>query len=83
MDIFHPHVTASGSIPMLLLSPESWRSLPAIIAAVHGVLKEPPSPNPSTWVNLDAAEMYFQGGEAGRAEYLRKAKRCAQRTMDY
>jgi len=53
-----------------------------ILQDIHSLLKRPPSPDPRTWLNKKAAELYFNGGQEEREEYKRTVRRFAQRSME-
>mmetsp|Transcript_62745 Transcript_62745/g.136398 ORF Transcript_62745/g.136398 Transcript_62745/m.136398 type:complete len:364 (+) Transcript_62745:253-1344(+) len=80
-EVFHPHISKEG-YPCLKLSQLDAQSISSTLIALQRVLKDDPDPNPCTWANAEAAELYFNQGEAGVQEYLRRVRRCAQRSMD-
>mmetsp|Transcript_2885 Transcript_2885/g.7105 ORF Transcript_2885/g.7105 Transcript_2885/m.7105 type:complete len:444 (-) Transcript_2885:1256-2587(-) len=79
--MFHPQITAEG-YPFVSVSLADWKSVTAILADIHNVLRNPPNPDPRTWVNKEVAELYFKKGDKGREEYARRVRRCAQRSME-
>jgi len=79
--MFHPNITTDG-YPFLSLSVADSRSAPLVLHDIHALLKNPPNPDPRTWVNREAGELYFHQGEKGREEYARRVRRCASRSME-
>ena len=53
-----------------------------ILQDIHALLKDPPNPDPRTWLNKKAADLYFNAGQEGREEYKRTVRRFAQRSME-
>jgi ubiquitin-protein ligase len=53
-----------------------------ILQDIHALLKDPPKPDPRTWLNKKAADLYFNAGQEGREEYKRTVRRFAQRSME-
>ena len=68
--------------PFVGVSLADWKNVSAILADIHNILRQPPNPDPRTWVNKEAAQLYFNDGEKGREEYARCVRRCAQRSME-
>ncbi|EKX49446.1 hypothetical protein GUITHDRAFT_136110 [Guillardia theta CCMP2712] len=76
--MFHPQIDEDG-FPFLSVSMTDSKNVQAIISDVHSLLKNPPSPDPRTWVNKKAADMYFGGDQE---EFKRTVRRYAQRSME-
>jgi ubiquitin-conjugating enzyme E2 Z len=77
--VYHPHITEDG-IPYYRVTQED--DIKQHIQAIYNLFVEPPSPNPSTHVNRAAAALYF-GNEEEHRQYIRNARRCAARSVDY
>ncbi|KAK7205222.1 ubiquitin-conjugating enzyme/RWD-like protein [Myxozyma melibiosi] len=78
--IYHLNITPSG-IPYYRPSkPEDPQShIEALIASLEN---DKLSPDPRTWMNLDAAELYF-GSDAQKKEYRRTFRRAVMRSAEY
>mmetsp|Transcript_28068 Transcript_28068/g.74048 ORF Transcript_28068/g.74048 Transcript_28068/m.74048 type:complete len:308 (+) Transcript_28068:563-1486(+) len=79
--MFHPNISIDG-FPFLSLSIADSRTAHQVIQDLHALLRNPPNPDPRTWVNREAGELYFNQGEKGREEYARRVRRCAARSME-
>jgi len=79
--MFHPQITPEG-YPFLSESAVNCSNPLKVLEDVHNLLKNSPNPDPRTWVNKTAAELYFNEGDKGREEYNRTIRRIARRTMD-
>jgi len=79
--MFHPQISEDG-FPFLSVSVAESKNVALLLQDVHSLLKLPPNPDPRTWLNREAAELYFNEGEKGREEYARRVRRCAQRSME-
>ena len=53
-----------------------------ILQDIHSLLKNAPNPDPRTWLNRKAADLYFNGGQEEKEEYKRTVRRFAQRSME-
>jgi ubiquitin-protein ligase len=79
--MFHPQISEDG-FPFLSVSVAESKNVATLLSDVHALLKQPPNPDPRTWLNKEAADLYFNDGEKGREEYARRVRRCAQRSME-
>mmetsp|Transcript_90181 Transcript_90181/g.131986 ORF Transcript_90181/g.131986 Transcript_90181/m.131986 type:complete len:448 (+) Transcript_90181:132-1475(+) len=79
--MFHPQINEDG-FPYLSVSMADSKNVVCILQDIHSLLKRPPSPDPRTWLNKKAAELYFNGGQEEREEYKRTVRRFAQRSME-
>lgn len=58
------------------------RSVTALLRSLVRLLTEPPSPEPSTHLNLEAARLFFSQKEEDTKEYRKRVRRCVQRSVD-
>mmetsp|Transcript_59174 Transcript_59174/g.142586 ORF Transcript_59174/g.142586 Transcript_59174/m.142586 type:complete len:204 (+) Transcript_59174:279-890(+) len=79
--MFHPQISKEG-YPFVGVSLYDWKNVTSIVQDIHNILRNPPNPDPRTWVNKDAANLYFNEGDKGREEYARQVRKCAQRSME-
>mmetsp|Transcript_20550 Transcript_20550/g.51425 ORF Transcript_20550/g.51425 Transcript_20550/m.51425 type:complete len:447 (+) Transcript_20550:224-1564(+) len=79
--MFHPQISKEG-YPFIGVSLTDWKNLTAILSDIHNILRNSPNPDPRTWVNKEAANLYFNEGDKGRDEYARQVRKCAQRSME-
>mmetsp|Transcript_47887 Transcript_47887/g.40513 ORF Transcript_47887/g.40513 Transcript_47887/m.40513 type:complete len:448 (-) Transcript_47887:269-1612(-) len=79
--MFHPQINEDG-FPYLSVSMADSKNVVCILQDIHSLLRRPPSPDPGTWLNKKAAELYFNGGQEEREEYKRTVRRFAQRSME-
>ena len=75
-------LSAVGRFEEDLTGRQCVQNVVMILQDIHALLKCPPNPDPRTWVNKKAADLYFCGGEEGREEYKRTVRRFAQRSME-
>ena len=61
---------------------QSLQNVVVILQDIHALLKSQPNPDPRTWLNKKAADLYFNGGQEEREEYKRTVRRFAQRSME-
>mmetsp|Transcript_39706 Transcript_39706/g.61974 ORF Transcript_39706/g.61974 Transcript_39706/m.61974 type:complete len:446 (-) Transcript_39706:49-1386(-) len=79
--MFHPNITADG-FPFVSVSVIDCKNAGTVITDILSLLIDPPNPDPRTWVNKEAADLYFNGGDQGREEYSRKVRRLARRSIE-
>lgn len=58
------------------------QNVAVILQDIQTMLKNPPNPDPRTWLNKKAADLYFSSNQEGREEYKRTVRRFAQRSME-
>ncbi|KAI9227252.1 MAG: ubiquitin-conjugating enzyme/RWD-like protein [Piptocephalis tieghemiana] len=76
--IYNPHITTDG-VPYYVVERED--SVLEHMQALVSLFSSDPSPDPSTHVNKEAANLYF-GNKEERKQYMRNARRCAARSME-
>lgn len=79
--MFHPQINEDG-YPYLSVSMADSKNVVVILQDIHALLKSQPNPDPRTWLNKKAADLYFNGGQEEREEYKRTVRRFAQRSME-
>eukprot|EP00960_Hanusia_phi_P076224 768533-Hanusia_phi.AAC.2 len=80
--MFHPQHGGHQGLCCCVFAASSrtgHQNVQAILSDIHSLLKNPPSPDPRTWVNKKAADMYFGGDQE---EFKRTVRRYAQRSME-
>lgn len=85
--VFHPQISPSGvpylrSLLMWHCCEPKERTIASLIGQLIKLLKDDPSPEPATHLNLEAANLRFSRSEADRMEYKKRVKRCVQRSVD-
>jgi len=58
------------------------RSLAALLSHLVELLAQPPSPEPTTHLDLDAAVLYFSRSDDDKKEYKKRAKKRVQQSVD-
>ncbi len=53
-----------------------------VLNALVKLLKAAPNPSPATWVNPEAARMYFSSDEATKKEYKKRVARCVRNSVE-
>ncbi|KAG8467439.1 hypothetical protein KFE25_000755 [Diacronema lutheri] len=81
--MFHPNISRDGAPYLSTLL--QWhngsarqRTVKAVLDEVRALLTKEPDPEPITHVNREAAGLCFSADEAGKREFRRRARRCAQ-----
>lgn len=80
--MFHPHVAEDGT-PFYVpeLGGRGDPILP-VLKYLRRLLAVDPNPSEVTWLNLEAAGLFFSKDEKDRAEYKARVKRCVRRSVD-
>lgn len=80
--MYHPHITSDG-VPFYVpeLGGRGDPILP-VLTYLKRMLATDPNPSEVTWLNLEAARLWFSKNEADRAEYKARVKRCVRRSVD-
>lgn len=85
--LFHPAISPSGvpylrTLLMWHCSDAKERSVASLLKCVVALLSVPPSPEPSTHLNPEAAALFFSSKDEDQKEYRKRVRRCVQRSID-
>ncbi|KAJ3410586.1 hypothetical protein HDV05_003623 [Chytridiales sp. JEL 0842] len=78
VDVFHPKVTVGG-VPHYNV--QRVESVKEHLKAIYALFTAEPECTPATFVNPEAAKLYF-GSKEDKKNYARKVRRCAQRSVE-
>eukprot|EP01098_Paradermamoeba_levis_P000633 TRINITY_DN1069_c0_g1_i1.p1 TRINITY_DN1069_c0_g1~~TRINITY_DN1069_c0_g1_i1.p1 ORF type:complete len:162 (-),score=14.43 TRINITY_DN1069_c0_g1_i1:266-751(-) len=76
-DMYHPNIYSDGSLCLDIIQ-DKWSpiySVSTILTSIQSLLTDP---NPSSPANPEAAQLYLKD----KKQYIKRVRRCAQRTVD-
>jgi len=81
-EMFHPHISKLG-IPFLPLDVKSRDPVQYILRALLKLLQRPINSSQATWVNVEAAKMFFAVNNPDmQREYKRRVARCLRNSVE-
>jgi ubiquitin-protein ligase len=79
--MFHPNISPAGH-PWFSIITGKHDSMVFYLHSLKKLLVNEPSPSPATWINEEAAKLYFSKDPDGRAQWKKKARTLARRSVE-
>ena len=86
-DMYHPQISPSGvpylrSLLMWHACEPRERTIASLLGQMLKLLEAPPSPEPASHLNLEAAALCFSRSDDERTQFRRQVQRRVERSMD-